>query len=140
LTRRVLFLCTGNSCRSQMAEAIVNHLRKNSWSAVSAGTVPSGFVHPLVNDVLKEISIEHQGRSKSVNEFTNSVFDLVVTVCEDADNNCPVWLGVGRKIHIGFEDPAKFKGSQEDKLRFFREIRDEIRSRILPVLDSFSEK
>jgi arsenate reductase len=140
LTRRVLFLCTGNSCRSQMAEAIVNHLRKNSWSAVSAGTNPSGFVHPLVNDVLKEISIEHQGRSKSVNEFTNSVFDLVVTVCEDADNNCPVWLGVGRKIHIGFEDPAKFKGSQEDKLRFFREIRDEIRSRILPVLDSFSEK
>ena len=105
--RKVLFLCTGNSCRSQIAEAIVNAQLGEQWEAFSAGTTPAGFVHPKVLKVLGEIGINHQGRSKSVQEYRSVDFDLVVTVCDDATANCPVWLGAGKKVHIGFPDPAK---------------------------------
>ncbi len=130
--RRVLFLCTGNSARSQMAEGIVNHLRSDRWQAVSAGTHPTGRVHPLAVKALKEIGIEIPGaHSKSVDEFRDAMFDVVITVCDDAAEECPLWLGQGKRVHIGFPDPAK--GSLED----FRRVRDDIRQQIIAFLDSF---
>ncbi len=131
--RKVLFLCTGNSCRSQMAEAIINATFGEKWEANSAGTDPIGYVHPKALAVLAEIGIEHHGRSKSVEEFRGKNFDLVVTVCDDAAENCPVWLGTGRKAHMGFPDPAKVKGSDEEVLAVFRSVRDDL-VRQLPEL------
>lgn len=90
MTRKVLFLCTGNSRHSHLAEAIVNARLGADWSAVSAGTQPAGYVHPKVLQALAEIGIEHQGRSKSVDEFRDVPFDLVVTVCDSAAEECPV--------------------------------------------------
>jgi len=133
--KTVLFLCTGNSCRSQLAEAIVNQTMAGKWHASSAGTHPSGFVHPMTFEVLKEINIDHQGHSKSVEQFRHQQFDLVITVCDDADENCPVWLGSGKRIHIGFSDPAKVTGTSEEILTTFRVVRDQIRSEIIKVLE-----
>ncbi|MBN1370942.1 MAG: arsenate reductase ArsC [Anaerolineaceae bacterium] len=130
----VLILCTGNSCRSQMAEAMVNRFLGESWQAVSAGTQPSGYVHPLALQALAEIGIQHTGRSKSTEEFRGRVFDLVVTVCDDAAENCPVWLGPGKRVHIGFSDPAKVEGSLEEKLAAFWLVRDQIRKQVLEYL------
>jgi arsenate reductase len=98
--KQVLFLCTGNSCRSQMAEAIVNAWMGDAWQAFSAGTQPAGYVHPRAAQVLAEIGIQHEGRSKSADEFRDVPFDVVVTVCDNAvgynaAENCPVWLGQG---------------------------------------------
>src|SRR5512144_2704835 len=95
--RKVLFLCTGNSCRSQLAEAIVNARLSDEWEAVSAGIHPSGYVHPMALRVLQERGIEHQGCSKSVDEFRTGSYDLVVTVCDSAAEECPVWLGQGQR-------------------------------------------
>jgi arsenate reductase len=131
--RQVLFLCTGNSCRSQMAEAIVNARFGNEWYARSAGTRPTGFVHPDTLRVLKEIGIDHQGRSKSADEFRDISFDLVVTVCDSASEACPVWLGTGRRVHRDFPDPARASGSEEEIRAEFRAVRDEI-ARELPHL------
>ena len=89
MKRKVLFLCTGNSCRSQMAEAIVNHRLGETWEAVSAGTKPAGYVHPKALVALAEIGIQHQGRSKLADEFRGVDFDLVVTVCDSAAEECP---------------------------------------------------
>jgi arsenate reductase (thioredoxin) len=135
----VLFLCTGNSCRSQMAEALTNTLLGEQWQAFSAGTQPSGYVHPLAIQALKEIGITHQGFSKSVDQFRETPFDLVITLCDDADQNCPVWLGKGKRLHIGFPDPAEVQGSDEEKMKAFREVRDDIKGRVLPVLISFQK-
>jgi len=134
--RRILFLCTGNSCRSQMAEAIVNHFLGDRWSASSAGIHPTGFVHPMALQALEEIGIHHTGFSKSVEGFRQQPFDLVITVCDDAAENCPVWLGQGRRAHLGFIDPAKAEGSPEEKMQVFRQVRDEIRTRVLDFLTS----
>ena len=122
--RRVLFLCTGNSARSQMAEAIVNARLPGEWQAQSAGTRPAGFVHPMALQALAEIGIQHQGRSKSVEEMRETAFDLVVTVCDAAAEECPLWLGAGRRVHLGFPDPAKAPGSDEDRRLAFRSVRD----------------
>lgn len=130
--QKVLFLCTGNSCRSQMAEAIVN-ARNPGWYAFSAGTQPAGYVHPLAIRALYELGIVHTGVSKNVEEFRSEEFDLVVTVCDDANEECPVWLGKGKRIHESFKDPAKVVGTDEDKLAVFREVRDEIVEKI-PLL------
>ncbi len=132
--RRVLFLCTGNSCRSQMAEAMVNHALAGSWQAFSAGTQPAGFVHPLALRALAEIGIQHSGASKSAEVFRGQSFDLVVTVCDDAAENCPVWLGKDRKLHISFADPAKVTGSEEERLKAFRRLREGIEQKIVPLL------
>jgi arsenate reductase (thioredoxin) len=137
--KTVLFLCTGNSCRSQMAEAIVNHDCGDAWQAFSAGTLPTGFVNPFALRVLQEIGIEHQGRSKSIQEYYGKSFDLVITVCGDAEANCPVWLGHGKKVHIGFSDPAKSTGSDDERLVQFRLIRDQIRDKIVGYLNSLDE-
>ncbi len=133
MKRRVLILCTGNSARSQMAEGLVNHLRGEQWEAFSAGTRPTGYVHPDAITALAEIGIDVSGaRSKSLDEFRGKSFDAVITVCDDAAQECPVWLGQGRHKHIGFPDPAR--GTLED----FRQVRDGIKERILPFLDEFN--
>ncbi len=135
MKRRVLFLCTGNSCRSQMAEGLVNHYLGDRWQADSAGIDPAGYVHPLAVQVMSELGIDISGqRSKSAAEFWGQEFDVVVTVCDDAAENCPVWLGKGRKAHIGFQDPARATGSDEERLALFRQVRDEIRNRLLSFL------
>ena len=131
---KVLFLCTGNSARSQMAEAIVNARLADDWEAYSAGTQPAGYVHPLALRVLAEIGIEHAGRSKRADEYRDVPFDLVVTVCDDAAENCPVWLGRGRRVHLGFPDPAKATGSEEQVLAVFRQVRDDITARVGQLL------
>ena len=131
--RKVLFLCTGNSCRSQLAEAIVNARLGERWQAVSAGTQPAGYVHPRALAALAEIGIPHSGRSKSVDEFRGQDFDLVVTVCDSAAEECPVWLGQGLKLHHSFPDPAKAEGSDEQVMNAFRAVRDDI-AREIPAL------
>ena len=135
--RRVLFLCTGNSCRSQMAEAIVNHNLGQDWQAFSAGTQPAKVVHPLAIRALDEIGIAHQGETKSMDVFRDQWFDLVITVCDDAAENCPVWLGRGAKVHIGFPDPAEAQGTEEERLAVFRSVRDDIQRTVLPYLQQF---
>lgn len=132
--RSVLFLCTGNSCRSQMAEAIVNGRLGDNWHAFSAGTEPAGYVHPKALAVLDEIGIPHTGRSKRTDEFQDKTFDLVVTVCDDAAENCPIWLGKGRKVHLGFPDPARATGTDEEVLNAFRAVRDDIDRQLVALL------
>lgn len=134
--RKVLFLCTGNSCRSQMAEAIVNHRMDDRWQAFSAGTEPAGYVHPKAIQVLRELGIEHHGQSKHVDAFREVAFDVVVTVCDSAAENCPVWLGSGRREHLGFPDPAKATGSEEQVLAVFRQVRDDIARQVPALLNS----
>jgi arsenate reductase (thioredoxin) len=134
LKKRVLILCTGNSARSQLAEALVNHFLGDQWQAFSAGTKPTGFVHPMVPRVLAEIGIAHCGESKSVDLFRGQHFDAVVTTCDDAAQNCPVWLGKGPRAHIGFPDPAEAQGSDEEIMAVFRQVRDDIRKRVLSYL------
>jgi len=135
MKRKVLFLCTGNSARSQMAEAIVNARLAESWEASSAGTRPAGFVHPLALQVLREIGIDHAGSSKGIEGFRHTPFDLVVTVCDSAAEECPVWLGQGHRKHLGFPDPAKAAGSDTEALAAFRQVRDQIATKIPSLLD-----
>lgn len=137
--RKVLFLCTGNSCRSQMAEAIINH-RDGGWIAYSAGTKPSGYVHPVAIRVLNEIGIQHEGKSKHVDEVKDIQFDLVITVCDSAAEECPVWLGKGVRKHIGFPDPALVTGTDSEIVRTFRSVRDEIVTIIPDILDAYLEE
>ena len=134
--RTVLFLCTGNSARSQMAEGLVNHFRGDQWVAVSAGTKPSGYVHPLSIRAVAELGIDiSENRSKSVDEFHDAELDLVITVCDGAAKNCPVWLGQGRVVHIPFPDPAAVTGSEDEQFVVFTQVRDGIRDRVFGVLD-----
>ncbi len=118
-----------------MAEGLVNHLRGETWQAFSAGTHPTGSVHPFAVAVMKEIGVDiSTARSKSLDEFRNASLNLVITVCDDAAEECPVWLGSGKRFHIGFPDPAK--GAMEE----FRKVREEIRQKIIPYLDSFDAR
>jgi arsenate reductase len=138
--RRVLFLCTGNSARSQMAEGFVNALRGEQWEALSAGVTPSGEVHPLAIRAMAEVDIDiSDHESKHLNLFRNAELDLVVTVCDNAAKSCPLWLGRGEVVHMAFPDPAAATGSEEERLDAFRRVRDSIRERILPHLDEVSE-
>jgi arsenate reductase len=139
MKRKVLFLCTGNSCRSQMAEAIVNARLGGMWEAVSAGTRPAGYVHPKALAALAEIGIQHTGHSKPADEFRGVDFDLVVTVCDAAAEECPVWLGKGKRVHIGFPDPAKVSGDDEQIMAAFRSVRDEMLIKILDLLQPWPE-
>jgi arsenate reductase (thioredoxin) len=136
--KKVLFLCTGNSCRSQMAEAIVNDRLGDQWLAVSAGTKPSGYVHPKAIQVLADWDIIHLGESKLADQFRNWDFDLVVTVCDSAAEECPVWLGQGVRVHHSFPDPAEATGSEEEILGVFKTVRDAIAKEIIELLQQFS--
>jgi arsenate reductase len=134
--KRALFLCTGNSARSQMAEGLVNHFMVGRWQAFSAGTAPTGSVHPLAAQAMAELGIDISAqRSKSVDEFRTTAFDLVITVCDDAAENCPVWLGPDQRVHIGFPDPARAEGSQAEQLAVFRQVRDAIWQQIRAYLE-----
>jgi arsenate reductase len=136
---RVLFLCTGNSARSQMAEAIVNARLGERWHASSAGVEPSGRVNPFALRALAELGIQHEGESKHVDRFLKDEIDLVVTVCDDAAENCPVWVGQGKREHLSFPDPAKATGTDEEIIQVFRQILADISEKI-PVLLSEKEK
>ena len=137
MPHRILILCTGNSCRSQMAEGILRSLDP-SLEVYSAGTIPAERVHPMAIRTMKEIGIDiSQGKPKSVNQFLNQPFDFVITVCDDADKNCPFFTGrVRNRIHIGFIDPAKATGSEEEVMGVFRTVRDQIRVKFRQFYDS----
>lgn len=137
--KRVLILCTGNSCRSQMTEALINDRLSDSWEAHSAGTEPAGYVHLLALKALHEVGIIHLGKSKSIDELPRQDFELVITVCDDAAENCPLWLGQGKRIHIGFPDPAQADGNEEERLAVFRTARDDIEERVLNYLINYAE-
>ncbi len=125
---KILILCTGNSCRSQMAEGFLKSFDPG-LEVYSAGTNPSAEVHPKAIQVMKEIGIDiSNGYPKNVNQFLNDSFDYVITVCDNAKETCPVFLGnVKEQLHIGFEDPAEATGTEDEILSKFREIRDEIK-------------
>lgn len=140
MTTRVLFLCTGNSARSQMAEAFLRQLGRDAFEAFSAGLEPKGL-NPFTVRVMEEIGIDiSRQRSKGVDEFLGKEhFHYLITVCHDAEENCPrIWPGVHTRLHWSFEDPASFSGPQEEKLERFRDVRDQIRTRILAWLDEIS--
>ncbi len=126
-TKRILILCTGNSCRSQMAEGFVNSFDPGI-KVFSAGTNPSPKIHPKAIQVMKEVGIDiSKNYPKSVNQFLNESFDYVITVCDNAKETCPVFLGrIGRQLHIGFEDPAEATGTEEEIVSVFRKVRDKI--------------
>lgn len=135
MTKRVLILCTGNSCRSQMAEALWNHLGGRAWQAVSAGSKPAGYVHPLAVRVMQELEIDlSQHESKSLEPFRDELFDLVVTVCDNAQEACPAFPGAKEMLHWPFDDPAHATGAEAERLAEFRRVRDEIRDRIASYL------
>ncbi len=126
---RILILCTGNSCRSQMAEGLLKSFDKE-LEVYSAGTRPAEKVHPKAVLVMKELGIDlSENYPKLVDEFLNMEFDYVITVCGNAKENCPVFIGkVGKQLHIGFEDPAEATGTEEEIINEFRKIRDEIKN------------
>ena len=133
--RRVLILCTGNSCRSQMAEALWESLGQGTWEADSAGSRPSGYVHPLAIRAMQELDIDiGSNTSKSLDDFRAQSFDLVVTVCDNARESCPVFSGAKQALHWPFDDPGDTTGPQEQKMAVFRQVRDEIRKRIQTYL------
>ncbi len=125
---KILILCTGNSCRSQMAEGFLKSFDPE-LEAYSAGTNPSGAVHPKAIQVMKEVGIDiSRGYPKNVDQFLDQSFDYVITVCDNAKETCPVFMGnVKEQLHIGFEDPAEATGTEEEILNEFRKIRDEIK-------------
>ena len=128
--KKLLVLCTGNSARSQMGEGLFRNAGGPGWEVFSAGTKPS-FVRPEAIAVMREIDIDISGhRSKSADEFAGQQFDYVVTVCDNARDNCPMFPGGAKCIHWSFEDPATVQGDDETRLAAFRKIRDQIRQRV----------
>jgi arsenate reductase len=127
---RVLFLCTGNSCRSQMAEGLLRSLGGADFEAYSAGTEPKGL-NPLAVEVMREAGIDIAGQqSKSLEIFLGREFDFVITVCDRARDRCPTFPGDNERIHWGFADPAEAKGTHEEQLAVFRRVRNEINERL----------
>jgi len=133
--KRVLILCTGNSCRSQMAEGWVNHELAESWTALSAGTQPAARVHPLAIRAMTEEGIDISGGiPESVDRFLEMPWDLVITVCDSARETCPVFPGPVETLHISFPDPAEASGTDEEIMAVFRAVRDDIRKRLVGEL------
>lgn len=128
---RVLVLCTGNSCRSQLAEGLFSLLAANSVRAFSAGIRPEGYVHPLAIRVMRELGVDiSNARSKSVDEFAHEPLDVVITVCDDAAENCPTFPGAPTLLHWPTEDPYSASGDDAARLAAYRRVRDELRQRI----------
>ena len=131
MKQRILFLCTHNSCRSQMAEALANHFLPDSCQAFSAGTEATR-VNPLAAQVLEELGINTTPlRSKILDEFDGQSFDQVVTLCGDANDKCPLFVGGVARSHHGFDDPSRLPGAEDEVLPEFRRVRDEIKSWII---------
>lgn len=127
-TPLVLVLCTGNSCRSHLAEAILRAASQGLFRVASAGSKPAGYVHPLAIRALAEIGLDVSSHtSKHMNEFLSQPVETVITVCGNADQACPSFPGQLNRHHWGFEDPAHAVGTDEEKMRVFRRVRDEIR-------------
>ncbi len=127
MKKRVLILCTGNSARSQMAEGLLRHDAGDRFDVESAGTKP-GHVRPEAMAVMREIGVDISGqRSKHVDEFVAQDFDYVLTVCDNANESCPIFPGRTRRLHRNFEDPAAVQGDEDARLAVFRRVRDEIR-------------
>lgn len=128
--KKVLILCTGNSARSQMAEGLLRHIAGDRFEVESAGTIAS-FVRPQAIAAMAEIGIDISNhRSKCLDEFLGTPFDYVITVCDNANESCPVFPGPAKRIHWSFDDPADAVGSSEEQLAVFRRVRDEIRERL----------
>jgi arsenate reductase len=124
----VLILCTGNSCRSHIAEGILRHAASDLFDVYSAGSNPAGYVHPKAIEAMKEIGIDISGHtSKHLNEFLDKKIDTVITVCENADQACPRFPGQMNRHHWGFNDPAQVKGTDKEVLDVFRQVRDQIK-------------
>lgn len=135
MPKKVLILCTGNSCRSQMAEGFWNALGDGAWQAVSAGSDPAGYVHPLAIMAMAEVGIDiSANESKHVDQFAGDDFDVVLTVCSNAQASCPVFPGSVEALHWPFDDPAHATGTEEEKRAAFRAIRDQIRATIRDYL------
>lgn len=135
MKKRVLFLCTGNSCRSQMAEGLLRHLACYKYDVFSAGVNPT-MINPSAIKVMKDIGIDiSKQRSKSIDEFRGEAFDYVITVCDNAKESCPYFAGA-KMIHWNIEDPAAAKGSESEIIRAFIKSRDIIQGYILDFIDS----
>lgn len=137
MTQRVLFLCTGNSARSQMAEAFLRHYAADEFEAFSAGLEPRG-INPLTVQVMQEIGLDLTGQySKSVAEYLGRVgFSYVVTLCSDAEERCPIFPGLSERLHWPFEDPAESSGSDEARLDKLRQVRDQIDAQVRAWLEA----
>ena len=130
MKKRVLFLCTANSSRSQMAEGLVNHFMGDGIDAYSAGTEATS-VNPNAIETMKEIGVDiSRQQSKNLSVFDGHNFDYVITLCGNANETCPLYIGGTKKTHIGFDDPAKTQGAKEEILREFRRVRDEIKEKL----------
>lgn len=134
--KQVLILCTGNSCRSQMAEGWVNHELGTTWAARSAGTNPAEGVHPMAVTVMAEVGVDiSEGVPEHVERYLPETWDLVVTVCDSAQETCPVFPGSVELVHISFFDPAEAEGNREEQIDVFRSVRDQIRRNLLPEIE-----
>lgn len=140
MKKSVLVLCTGNSCRSHMAEGILRHIASDLFEVHSAGSNPSGYVHPLSIEVLSEIGIDISAHSsKHMNEFLNRDIHTVVTVCGNADQACPSFPGQLNRYHWGFDDPADATGSDEEVKAVFVRVRDEIYKTLTAYVQGYRE-
>ncbi|MDQ8191768.1 arsenate reductase ArsC [Roseibacillus persicicus] len=138
--KKVLILCTGNSCRSHLAEGLLRHMASDLFEVHSAGSNPAGYVHPIAIEVMAELGIDiSQHQSKHLNEFLDQGIDTVVTVCGNADQACPSFPGQVNRYHWGFPDPAHATGTPEEVRRVFREVRDAIQLTLTAYLNGYRE-
>ncbi len=138
--KRVLFLCTGISARSQMAEGLVNSFLGDRWEAYSAGSQPAASVHPLAVEVMREWGIDISDHEpESVHRFQDDPFDAVITLCDDAARSCPLWVGAGQIVHLAFPDPAGAQGELDARSEVFRQVRDDIRDKVLGHLRQLND-
>ena len=136
---RVLILCTGNSARSQMAEGLLRHEAGDAFAVESAGLEPS-FVRPEAIEAMREIGIDISGQqSKSLDKFIGQPFDYVITVCDNANQNCPIFPGAKHRIHWSVDDPAAVGGTEGNRLKAFRAARDDLRERLRKFIESAKE-
>ncbi len=130
--RTVLFICTGNSCRSQMAEAILRHVAGDKFEALSGGTRPAGLVQPIAIRKLEKMCVPTDGlESKHLDQFTDYPVNIAITVCDNASAECPSWLGADIKVHWGLPDPTFHPGSEEEREAFCTEIAERIRAKVI---------
>lgn len=134
MNERLLFLCTHNSCRSQMAEGLVNHFLGDRFQAFSAGTEATG-VNPLAIRAMAELGIDiSRHTSKTIAEFEGQQFDHIITLCGSANEQCPLFFGRARRVHIGFDDPSRLNGTDGEVMPEFRRVRDELREKLAAYL------
>jgi arsenate reductase len=133
--KRVLVLCTGNSCRSQMAEGWINRLLGDRWEARSAGTAPAARIHPFAVRAMAEVGVDlSAGHPQHVAACLDQPWDLVVTVCDSAREACPAFPRPVPKLHLSFSDPAAAEGTEDERMAAFRRVRDEIRDRLVAAV------